>query len=117
MIPYLFDPMWRMAGSPALAEGDVKTAFACDQELLDLRTAIADGANPIIPVVARHRAFIHVAKSAVNLDGEIGAFGYMDECPVSRYYRDNRVCTIGDGSSQIQKLLIARECGLDVTFS
>ena len=46
-----------------------------------------------------------------------GGFGYMDECPVSRYYRDNRVCTIGDGSSQIQKLLIARECGLDVNFS
>jgi short/branched chain acyl-CoA dehydrogenase len=46
-----------------------------------------------------------------------GGFGYMEECPVSRYYRDNRVCTIGDGSSQIQKLLIARECGLDVTFS
>jgi short/branched chain acyl-CoA dehydrogenase len=46
-----------------------------------------------------------------------GGFGYMEECPVSRYYRDNRICTIGDGSSQIQKLLIARECGLDVTFS
>jgi short-chain 2-methylacyl-CoA dehydrogenase len=46
-----------------------------------------------------------------------GGFGYMEECPVSRYYRDNRICTIGDGSSQIQKLLIARECGLDVSFS
>jgi short-chain 2-methylacyl-CoA dehydrogenase len=46
-----------------------------------------------------------------------GGWGFMDDCPVSRYYRDNRVCTIGDGSSQIQKLLIARECGLDVTFT
>jgi alkylation response protein AidB-like acyl-CoA dehydrogenase len=46
-----------------------------------------------------------------------GGWGYMDDCPVSRYYRDNRICTIGDGSSQIQKLLIARECGLDVDFS
>ena len=45
-----------------------------------------------------------------------GGWGYMEDCPVSRYYRDNRVCTIGDGSSQIQKLLIARECGLDVSF-
>lgn len=41
----------------------------------------------------------------------------MDDCPVSRYYRDNRICTIGDGNSQIQKLPIARECGLDVTFT
>lgn len=45
-----------------------------------------------------------------------GGYGYMDECPASRYYRDNRICTIGDGSTQIQTLLIARECGLDVTF-
>jgi len=46
-----------------------------------------------------------------------GGYGYMDECPASRYYRDNRICTIGDGSSQIQALLIARECGLEVTFT
>jgi alkylation response protein AidB-like acyl-CoA dehydrogenase len=46
-----------------------------------------------------------------------GGWGFMDDCPVSRYYRDNRVCTIGDGSSQIQKLLIARACGLDVSFA
>lgn len=45
-----------------------------------------------------------------------GGFGFMDDCAVSRYYRDNRVCTIGDGSSQIQSLLIARELGLDVAF-
>ena len=43
-----------------------------------------------------------------------GGWGFMDDCPVSRYYRDNRVCTIGDGTSQIQSLLIARELGLDV---
>jgi short-chain 2-methylacyl-CoA dehydrogenase len=46
-----------------------------------------------------------------------GGWGFMDDCPVSRYYRDNRICTIGDGSSQIQKLLIARECGLEVNFT
>jgi alkylation response protein AidB-like acyl-CoA dehydrogenase len=46
-----------------------------------------------------------------------GGWGVMDDCAVSRYYRDNRAATIGDGSSQIQTLLIARECGLDVSFS
>lgn len=45
-----------------------------------------------------------------------GGWGYMDDCAVSRYYRDNRVCTIGDGASEIQKLVIARELGLDVRF-
>jgi len=54
-----------------------------------------------------------VANLAVQVHG--GA-GYMDDCAVSRYYRDNRICTIGDGSSQIQLLLIARGLGLDVRF-
>ena len=45
-----------------------------------------------------------------------GGWGFMDDCPVSRYYRDNRICTIGDGSSQIQTLIIARALGLDVQF-
>lgn len=46
-----------------------------------------------------------------------GGWGYMDDCPPSRYLRDNRICTIGDGSSQIQLLLIARDLGLDVVFN
>ena len=46
-----------------------------------------------------------------------GGWGFMDDCPPSRYLRDNRICTIGDGSSQIQMLLIARELGLDVAFN
>ena len=55
-----------------------------------------------------------VANMAIQVHG---GWGFMDDCPVSRYLRDNRICTIGDGSSQIQTLLIARECGLDVTFN
>jgi alkylation response protein AidB-like acyl-CoA dehydrogenase len=54
-----------------------------------------------------------VANMAIQVHG---GWGFMDDCPPSRYLRDNRICTIGDGSSQIQTLLIARECGLDVTF-
>jgi short-chain 2-methylacyl-CoA dehydrogenase len=46
-----------------------------------------------------------------------GGWGFMDDCPVSRYYRDNRICTIGDGSTQIQTLLIARESGLEPAFA
>lgn len=46
-----------------------------------------------------------------------GGWGFMDDCPVSRYYRDNRICTLGDGSTQIQTLIIARECGLEPAFA
>ena len=40
-----------------------------------------------------------------------GAMGFMDECPVSRYYRDIRAATIADGTTEIQKWIIARELG------
>lgn len=55
-----------------------------------------------------------VADAAIQVHG---GWGFMDDCAVSRYYRDNRICTIGDGSSQIQQLLIARSLGLDVRFA
>ena len=58
-----------------------------------------------------------IGTECANLAVQVhGGWGFMDDCPVSRYLRDNRVCTIGDGSSQIQTLLIARGLGLDVQF-
>ena len=54
-----------------------------------------------------------VANMAVQIHG---GWGFMDDCPASRYLRDNRICTIGDGSSQIQLQLFARGLGLDVQF-
>ena len=41
-----------------------------------------------------------------------GALGFMDECNVSRYYRDVRAATIADGTTEIQKYIIARELGI-----
>lgn len=59
-----------------------------------------------------------IGSECANLAIQIhGGWGFMDDCPASRYLRDNRVCTIGDGSSQIQSLLIARELGLEVSFT
>jgi len=40
-----------------------------------------------------------------------GGIGFMDECPVSRYYRDIRGFTIFDGTNEIHKWIIARELG------
>ena len=58
-----------------------------------------------------------IGSECANLALQVhGGWGFMDDCAPSRYLRDNRVCTIGDGSSQIQTLLIARELGLDVQF-
>jgi alkylation response protein AidB-like acyl-CoA dehydrogenase len=41
-----------------------------------------------------------------------GGYGYMKEYPVERYLRDAKLCEIGEGTSEIQRLVIARQLGL-----
>ena len=38
-----------------------------------------------------------------------GGYGYLADFPVERFYRDARVCTIYEGTSDVQRLLITRE--------
>jgi butyryl-CoA dehydrogenase len=42
-----------------------------------------------------------------------GGYGFMHDCPAGRFYRDAKILEIGEGTSEIQHLLIARELGLD----
>jgi len=41
-----------------------------------------------------------------------GGYGFMNEFPVSRFYRDAKILEIGEGTSEVQRLLIARDLGL-----
>jgi short-chain 2-methylacyl-CoA dehydrogenase len=41
-----------------------------------------------------------------------GGYGFMNESPVGRFYRDAKVLEIGEGTSEVQRILIARELGL-----
>ncbi len=51
-----------------------------------------------------------VCVRAANNAGQIfGGYGYTKEFPVEKFYRDSKLCTIGEGTSEIQKLVIARE--------
>lgn len=49
---------------------------------------------------------VRVSNEAVQIHG---GYGYTKEFPVEKYYRDSKLCTIGEGTSEIQKLVIARE--------
>ena len=43
-----------------------------------------------------------------------GGYGFMEEYPIARFYRDAKVLEIGEGTSEVQRLLIARGLGLPV---
>jgi alkylation response protein AidB-like acyl-CoA dehydrogenase len=49
---------------------------------------------------------VRVAEDAVQV---YGGYGYIKEFPVEKFYRDAKLCTIGEGTSEIQKLVISRE--------
>lgn len=49
---------------------------------------------------------VKVSTDAVQI---FGGYGYTKDFPVEKYYRDSKLCTIGEGTSEIQKLVIARE--------
>ncbi|MGH3508791.1 MAG: acyl-CoA dehydrogenase family protein [Nocardioidaceae bacterium] len=55
------------------------------------------------------------AVSATRIATQVfGGYGFMEEYPVARLYRDAKVLEIGEGTSEVQRLLIARELGLPV---
>lgn len=49
---------------------------------------------------------VKVSNDAVQI---FGGYGYTKDFPVEKFYRDSKLCTIGEGTSEIQKLVISRE--------
>lgn len=49
---------------------------------------------------------VELANEAVQI---FGGYGYTKDYPAEKYYRDSKLCTIGEGTSEIQKIVIARE--------
>jgi alkylation response protein AidB-like acyl-CoA dehydrogenase len=49
---------------------------------------------------------VEISTDAVQVHG---GYGYTKDFPVEKFYRDSKLCTIGEGTSEIQKLVIARE--------
>jgi alkylation response protein AidB-like acyl-CoA dehydrogenase len=51
-------------------------------------------------------AAVKIASDAVQV---LGGYGYTKDFPVERFYRDSKLCTIGEGTSEMQKLVIAKQ--------
>lgn len=57
-------------------------------------------------------AKLHTSETAVSVANDavqiFGGYGYVKDFPVEKFYRDSKLCTIGEGTSEIQKLVISR---------
>ena len=58
-------------------------------------------------------AKLYASEIAVSVSNDaiqvLGGYGYLKDFPVEKFYRDAKLCTIGEGTSEIQKLVISRE--------
>ena len=85
-----------------IAAADLLTLQACD--LKNRGEAVTKTA-----AMAKYYAAevsVKVANEAVQV---FGGYGYTKDFPVEKYYRDAKLCTIGEGTSEIQKVVISRE--------
>ena len=55
------------------------------------------------------RLAVRATEEAVQIHG---GYGYIEEYPVCRFYRDAKILTIGEGTDEVQQLVIARQLGL-----
>ncbi len=85
-----------------------------------IKDAMRDGSGPKASELkqAASVAKLYSTESAVTATRiatqVFGGYGFMEEYPVARFYRDAKVLEIGEGTSEVQRMLIARGLGLPV---
>ncbi len=85
-----------------------------------IKDAMHDGSGPKPSELkqAASVAKLYATESAVTATRiatqVFGGYGFMEEYPVARFYRDAKVLEIGEGTSEVQRMLIARGLGLPV---
>jgi alkylation response protein AidB-like acyl-CoA dehydrogenase len=81
-------------------------------ELLTLQACDLKNRNQKVTreaAMAKYYASEIAVKTANEAVQVFGGYGYTKDFPVEKYYRDAKLCTIGEGTSEIQKIVIARE--------
>ena len=70
------------------------------------RRAILTTAQSSMAKLYSGEVAVRVANECVQVHG---GYGFIKEYPAEKFYRDVKLCTIGEGTSEIQRLVIARE--------
>ena len=111
-------PIGRKQGV-AFQIADLEVMLHASRLLTYRAAAMKDGGAPVKEFKqAAAVAKLYATESAVTATRiatqVFGGYGFMEEYPVARFYRDAKVLEIGEGTSEVQRMLIARGLGLPV---
>src|SRR3954471_21531958 len=92
---------------------DMATEIEAARLLTYKAARLKDAGRPFVLEAAQAKlksglVALHAADEAVQIHG---GYGYIEEYPVCRFYRDAKILTIGEGTDEIQRLVIARALG------
>lgn len=90
---------------------DMATEIEAAELLIYEAADLKDKGLPVTKVSAMAKYYsseiaVKVSTEAVQI---FGGYGYTKDFPAEKFYRDSKLCTIGEGTSEIQKLVISRE--------
>jgi len=89
---------------------DMLTEIEASELLLHKAASMKNNGEKVVSMSAMAKMYasevsVKVANEAVQIHG---GYGYTKDFPVEKFYRDAKLCTIGEGTSEIQKLVISR---------
>ncbi len=90
---------------------DMATKIAAAELLINQACSLKMKGLPMTKEAAMAKYYaseiaVEISTDAVQI---FGGYGYTKDFPVEKFYRDSKLCTIGEGTSEIQKLVISRE--------
>lgn len=89
---------------------DMATQIECARLLTQQAAALKDAGKSVTQKSAMAKLFasetaVRVAEESIQIHG---GYGYTKEYPAEKYWRDAKLCTIGEGTSEIQRMVIAK---------
>jgi len=93
---------------------DMATEIEAGRALVYRAAWLKDQGRPFAREAAMAKLYTgELSNRAVNSALQIhGGYGYMDEYPISRLYRDQKILEIGEGTNEVQRMVIAKHLGL-----
>jgi alkylation response protein AidB-like acyl-CoA dehydrogenase len=89
---------------------EMATEIEASELLLHKAAALKNAHKPV--TVAGAMAKMYASEACVRVSNEAvqihGGYGYTKDFPVEKFYRDSKLCTIGEGTTEIQKVVISR---------